>query len=846
MQNNMTTKGNERLVKMMIDQMKEVLRCQQSLDGLDLTWEFISATTQMMCPQEAVTILPTMQRTQEGFSALERKLIENLVLENVKKVVLEIVSKAQVIVDIVIRNLYERTADVGFLATDGEIRAFIHGNATKESITERLKEYRDKYTVYHEIAILDTNGRLLAHLDETNAIISTKDSFIAETLANESYIETFGSIDLLGGKTGLVYSQKIEDPESNETIGILCLCFRFEDEMTGIFESLRSKDDKTIMLLTDSNGCVIASSDEDAVRIGKKLKHSDDDEYQILDFGGREYLVSSCKTRGYQGFTGLGWHGYVMIPTGSAFRETVSLIENIDPVILDSIMQYSDSFCPELSAIISGADEINLALRRVVWNGQVMAAGKVGDLARLKSILRQISKNGEKTSSIFELAIENLYETVISSSLSDAQFISRLMIDIMDRNLYERANDCRWWALTPDIRKMLSGDESISSNEIGNILEYINSLYTVYTRIIAFDSTGTIVAASNLHNDNISVIGKKYDPSLFQQVARLTDSQSYCVSSFSQTWLYGGHETYVYNAAVRSAETGEIVGGIGIVFDSGPEFKAMLQDNLPKRQGSFAVFTDASGKIISTTDENHPIGSKMNLDQKFFSLSNGEGISDIIVHRQKYYIVGATMSSGYREYKNSGDYKNDVIALVFIPIGDVKEKVAQKELATYKAGNIKGESVELATFIVGDRVYALPAGCVMEAVEATRLTPLPGSRPYLVGTIAFSNSETGTSSVIPVVDPKIMFYQQEKKKTEISKISQIIVVKIENGLVGVLVDDLDAVPEFDKSRLEPIPSLISRDSGYVSSIIKPENSGTIDDMLLILDPDMFIAEIQKK
>jgi len=34
-------------------------------------------------------------------------------------------AKAQVAVDIVIRNLFERTADIGFLATDDDIREFI-------------------------------------------------------------------------------------------------------------------------------------------------------------------------------------------------------------------------------------------------------------------------------------------------------------------------------------------------------------------------------------------------------------------------------------------------------------------------------------------------------------------------------------------------------------------------------------------------------------------------------------------------------------------------------------------------------------------------------------------------
>ena len=35
-------------------------------------------------------------------------------------------------------------------------------------------------------------------------------------------------------------------------------------------------------------------------------------------------------------------------------------------------------------------------------------------------------------------------------------FLRNRLSDIMDRNLYERANDCRWWALSPVLREGLA------------------------------------------------------------------------------------------------------------------------------------------------------------------------------------------------------------------------------------------------------------------------------------------------------------------------------------------------------------------------------------------------------
>ena len=147
---------NQGLVEAFIPFMRSVAQCEKQLENLNFTWGMIEATAKMNCPAEAKTILPTMGATREGFGRLERQLIENLVQENIRKVVLEIGSKAQVAVDILIRNLYERTADVGFLATDEDIRDFIRQRkeapdqetleGEKARILRRLQEYRDKYT----------------------------------------------------------------------------------------------------------------------------------------------------------------------------------------------------------------------------------------------------------------------------------------------------------------------------------------------------------------------------------------------------------------------------------------------------------------------------------------------------------------------------------------------------------------------------------------------------------------------------------------------------------------------------------------------------------------------------
>src|SRR5450830_750875 len=515
--------------------MPAVAVCERSLRELNFAWRLIESTAKMVCPVEAKSILPTMKVTREGFNNLEQQLIANLVRQNISKSVQEIDFKAKVIIDIVVRNLFERTADVGFLAMDDAIRAFILDPQRQPGdIVERLRAYRDKYTVYDEILILDTEGRVLANLDANNDVLRSFDPLVAQTLKSDRYVETYAQSDLRNDQErqerALIYSHKIVDPANGNAIGVLCLCFPIAVEMKDVFDGLRKAGDRSVMLMLDDQGCVIASSDPEHIPAGRRVPLALDGEYQVVLYAGREYLARTCAARDYQGYGGPGWYGHVMIPCETAFRQqNTDVLSGYDAAVLNGVMSHAKSFCPPLHDVTIMAESINHSLRRVVWNGKIMSAGEDRDLLRLKAILQEISQTGDETNSIFKDSIQDLYATVVSSSMQDMQFVSRLMIDIMDRNLYERANDCRWWALTPDIRRIVAdhrcGVHEHERARIAQILESINALYTAYARLVVFDADGTIIAASDPHGNGPDMAGRSMDDYLVRKTLQLADSQ---------------------------------------------------------------------------------------------------------------------------------------------------------------------------------------------------------------------------------------------------------------------------------------------------------------------------------
>lgn len=230
------------------------------------------------------------------------------------------------------------------------------------------------------------------------------------------------------------------DSNNNQSIGVLCLCFRFEDELAGIFDNLVTEEDWSVLIILDKNGAVIASSDSYQIPNGAKLERVQEADYKIVRFAGREYLAKTCPTKGYQGFMGLGWQGHVMVPLEKAFESSKEgdLSQRVESTILDAVLRDPQLFSEELRNIPLQADQIQEELDLMVWNGNVRQSTRES-----KVLLWNISATGGRTKEIFEESIGNLHETVVSSILEDAEFQAVLAVDIMDRNLYERANDCR-------------------------------------------------------------------------------------------------------------------------------------------------------------------------------------------------------------------------------------------------------------------------------------------------------------------------------------------------------------------------------------------------------------------
>ncbi len=812
--------------------MHDVGHCKRSLHELNLMWRMIEASAKMNCAAEAKSILPTIAATRQGFGALEGELVASLAHEKMGNALAELSTKAHYVIEIVVRNLYERTADVGFLATDSEICAFVAGlSGTPGAIRRRLRAYGRKYTVYDEIMLLDTEGNVLVQIDETTPVEGSRDPLIAQTLATDGYVETFRACGLRPDKrAALIYSRRIHHPHTGAVVGLLCLCFSFEEEMARIFQTHRDRLQRSNMLLLDGAGQVIASADPLWIPVGAHVPVNPDGSPEPMMYAGREYLVRTFASPGYQGYPGPpGWQGQVMIPLDVAFHgASTAVLAGLDQAWADGLLSHARSFCPPLFEIMNAANMI----RRVVWNGQVMSAGQDGDFLRLQAILEQISETGARSNALFLESIRDLFETVLSSGLRNSEFVSHLLVDLVDRNLYERAADCRWWALSPALRTLAAGlqqgPDSGKCAAMQRILAQINALYTVYTTIVVYDADGRILASSRGHAvDTI-------DAAALAAVLALGTEQDYHVSPFEASPLYGGQPTYIYHAAVRDPDDDtRIVGGVGVVFDAAAELQAMLQGVLGDADaaGMYAYFVDRAGTVLSSTDPARPAGSTLALEPGLLAPPGGDSRSGFLAHDGQYAIAGATASHGYREFPGAG-----VVAVVIKTLGALRSTVPRIRHSAAAPGGLPMTAcgAEFATFYVDAGQFAIAATDVREAQCASKIRPVTmGAGAACVGVMPLDAAD----DLCWVYDLGFLLHG---RPTPVTQRSQVIVARNDGRNVGLLVDDLDVVAKFDPIHITPVPRFHADQAPLVKQVV---NTGGNPGLIQIIDAAQVFAAV---
>jgi hypothetical protein len=191
-------------------------------------------------------------------------------------------------------------------------------------------------------------------------------------------------------------------------------------------------------------------------------------------------------------------------------------------------------------------------------------------------------------------------------------------IDLVDRCLYERTCDVRWWASDSAIVQGLTtrstADLQFAAQRMGVIL----NAYTVYHDLVLCDLEGAVVA-NGKPNENRIVGRNESRAHWFSKSMSLASGDQFVANPPQDSGLIDGKQVAIYATAVRAngESRGTPLGVLGVIFNWESLADAILNsktfDNRTKR-----LFLDASGSTLAASS-NVPRGYKFPV-QKYDAL----------------------------------------------------------------------------------------------------------------------------------------------------------------------------------------------------------------------------------
>ncbi|GJD93163.1 methyl-accepting chemotaxis protein [Methylobacterium iners] len=231
-------------------------------------------------------------------------------------------------VELIDRNLYERTCDVRWWATDTAI-VDCAAEPTLERTAyanQRLGVILGAYTVYLDLWLCDLGGRIIAHgrPDRYPGLIGQNVSGeiwfrqAAALASGDAYITADVAVQsALGGAQVATYCASIRagGATSGKPLGVLAIHFDWEPQARAIVEGVRVAPEnrgRTRVLLVDSHRRVLAASDGKGI-LTETLTFDPGSRASGADRDAQSGIVTAFhRTPGYETYRGLGWYGAIV------------------------------------------------------------------------------------------------------------------------------------------------------------------------------------------------------------------------------------------------------------------------------------------------------------------------------------------------------------------------------------------------------------------------------------------------------------------------------------------------------------------------------------------------------
>ncbi len=275
--------------------------------------------------QAAADITNLFQENVLGRVGLGRSMAEALVteMEGVR-----LTDLAQTLVQFIVRNLFERTADVRWWATDPALWKALEepGQDSAAFAAERLGTINRFYTVYLDLVMTDTTGRVVGSANPRfqralrDRNLAAEPWFRAARLcgSGDDYIvDEVRRSNLHEERDVLVYATGIRAGGRSDgaMVGTLGVYFDWQAQGHAIVEKEANLPptvaQRTEVMLLDGNARIIACSNPARLYQTYGLQIPDGATRGSY-YDAQGAIVAFARTLGYEDYDGLGWYGVIV------------------------------------------------------------------------------------------------------------------------------------------------------------------------------------------------------------------------------------------------------------------------------------------------------------------------------------------------------------------------------------------------------------------------------------------------------------------------------------------------------------------------------------------------------
>ena len=348
---------------------------------------------------------------------------------------------------------------------------------------------------------------------------------------------------------------------------------------------------------------------------------------------------------------------------GGAVTAEVVLSDTEEALVPERILELSERLSTAAATSIGEIARINREAKMLAINALITAAraGEAGKgFAVVAEEFKHISSRIDEVTADLQSQVQgDLRElSAVGGAILGHLRGQRLAdlalnaIEIIDRNLYERTCDVRWWATDSAVVDCAAARTDAAASHASSRLKVILDAYTVYLDLWICDAQGKVISTGRPERYPRVVGSSVANAAWFKNAKATASGQDFVACDVERQPLLRDASVATYAAAIRrdGANTGEVIGVLGIHFDWQPQAHAVVDGvrlTEEERQRSRVMLLDRSGRVLAASDRRGEL-------TEVFKLPGSA--QDMGSYAQDGVTVGYALTPGYETYEGLGWY----------------------------------------------------------------------------------------------------------------------------------------------------------------------------------------------